>query len=368
MAKEYDFSMYGYPSIYKNMERKLHVYFTEPERGINENTGILLLIPGFGGNSQSNVYKKMRNVFADKHNLVVVQCDYFGWEFMQKPNNITLNISKDSLLQIFTAKEVNYIFKDNNYFERLIEICGKYGFSITCDEKLNEDLSNFNDMGLMQAIDNVTAVITVIEIIKDNNYKFDEGKIIAYGHSHGAYLAYLCNAFTKDLFTLIIDNSAWLFPAYLKSDRYVNTYYNNVLITTKYSYLAKDIDYDEEILNLEFLYQNFENRCTIVCYHGTDDNLISNIDKEKFGKNINCFIYREVSFDKVDGEIFKNTNHGLGSDHLKLFDYTMEKYKFNFDNGKTLELDTVEYNTNIRRYCIDYINKVPRLKIANISV
>lgn len=368
MAKEYDFSMYGHPSIYKNMERKLHVYFTEPERGINENTGILLLIPGFGGNSQSNVYKKMRNVFADKHNLVVVQCDYFGWEFMQKPNNITLNVSKDSLLQIFTAKEVNYIFKDNNYFERLIEICGKYGFSITCDEKLNEDLSNFNDMGLMQAIDNITAVITVIEIIKDNNYKFDEGKIIAYGHSHGAYLAYLCNAFTKDLFTLIIDNSAWLFPAYLKSDRYVNTYYNNVLITTKYSYLAKDIDYDEEILNLEFLYQNFENRCTIVCYHGTDDNLISNIDKEKFGKNINRFIYREVSFDKVDGEIFKNTKHGLGSDHLKLFDYTIEKYKFNFDNGKTLELDTVEYNTNIRRYCIDYINKVPRLKIANISV
>ncbi|WP_025640822.1 hypothetical protein [Schnuerera ultunensis] len=114
--------------------------------------------------------------------------------------------------------------------------------------------------------------------------------------------------------------------------------------------------------------ENFENRCTIVCYHGTDDNLISNIDKEKFGKNINCFIYREVSFDKVDGEIFKNTKHGLGSDYLKLFDYTMEKYKFNFDNGKTLELDTVEYNTNIRRYCIDYINKVPRLKIANISV
>ena len=78
MAKEYDFSMYGHPSIYKNMERKLHVYFTEPEEGINEYTGILLLIPGFGGNSKSNVYKKMRNIFADKYNLVVVQCDYFG--------------------------------------------------------------------------------------------------------------------------------------------------------------------------------------------------------------------------------------------------------------------------------------------------
>ncbi len=58
MAKEYDFSMYGHPSIYNPRERKLHVYFSEPNGGINGNTGIFLLIPGFGGNSQSNVYKK----------------------------------------------------------------------------------------------------------------------------------------------------------------------------------------------------------------------------------------------------------------------------------------------------------------------
>lgn len=25
----------------------------------------------------------MRNKFADEKNLVTVQCDYFGWEFMQ---------------------------------------------------------------------------------------------------------------------------------------------------------------------------------------------------------------------------------------------------------------------------------------------
>jgi len=287
---------------------------------------------------------------------------------MQSPNNIQFNLSKDDLSKVFTDREINYIFKDNNYFGRLIEICGRYGFSINCHEKLNENLSNFNDMGLMQAIDNLTAVITVMEIIKDNNFKFNEGKIIAYGHSHGAYLAYLCNAFSKKLFTLIIDNSAWLFPAYLKSDRYVNTYYNNVLLTTKFSYLAKNIDFDEQILNLEFLYKNFDNQCTIVCYHGTEDDLISNVDKKKFGENINHFIYREISLDKVDGEIFKNAKHGLGSDHLKLFDYTMEKGKFNFDDKKIIELNTIEYSTDTKKYCIDYNNKVPRLRVINLSV
>ena len=367
MAKEYDFYMYGHPSIYSNnSERKLHVYFTEPEKGVNKKTGILLLIPGFGGNSQSNVYKKMRKIFADKHNLVVIQCDYFGWEFMQTPSNIKLNISKDKLSNVLSSKEIDYIFKDSDYFERLIEILGNYGLSITINEHLNENLSNFNDMGLMQTIDNITAVIAVIEIIKDNNYNFNEGKIIAYGHSHGAYLAYLCNAFTKNLFTLIIDNSAWLLPAYLKSDRYVNKYYNNVLITTRFSYLAKNIDYDEEILNLEFVYKKFDNQCNIICYHGTDDDLISSVDKRKFGQGINNFIYKEITLDKVDGEIFKNNKHGLGSDHIKLFDYTMEENKFDFCNDKIIELDIVEYNTRIRKYIIDYINKVPRLSIEKL--
>lgn len=45
----------------------------------------------------------------------------------------------------------------------------------------------------------------------------------------------------------------------------------------------------------------------------------------------------------------------------------MEKGKFNFDDRKIIELGSVEYNTNLRRYCIDYSNKVPRLKITNIS-
>ena len=72
MAKEYDFCMYGHPSIYKPKERKLKIYFSEPESGVNENTGILLLIPGFGGNANSNVYKKMRDYFSDEYNLVVV--------------------------------------------------------------------------------------------------------------------------------------------------------------------------------------------------------------------------------------------------------------------------------------------------------
>lgn len=72
MAKEYNYEMFGQPSIYSSKERKLNIYFSEPEDGINEETGIILFIAGFGGNANSNVYKKMRSVFADKYNLVTI--------------------------------------------------------------------------------------------------------------------------------------------------------------------------------------------------------------------------------------------------------------------------------------------------------
>lgn len=36
----------------------INIYMYEPDNGINEDTGILLFIAGFGGHSNSNVYKK----------------------------------------------------------------------------------------------------------------------------------------------------------------------------------------------------------------------------------------------------------------------------------------------------------------------
>ena len=49
---------------------------------VNENTGMLVLIPGYGGNIDSHVFRKMREVFAEQYNFITVQCDYFGNRFM----------------------------------------------------------------------------------------------------------------------------------------------------------------------------------------------------------------------------------------------------------------------------------------------
>ena len=372
MAKSYDFQMFGHPSIYSRNSRKLKVYFSEPDTGVNEDTGILLLIAGFGGNANSNVYKKMRNTFADKYNLITIQCDYFGWEFMQGANNVSLNIDRTKLGKYFGKEEVDYIYKDENIFTRLMEVCNANKINITARENLNESLDNYNDMGLIQSIDNISAVISVIEIVIDNGYEFNKDKIILYGHSHGAYLSYLANAFAPDMFSLLIDNSSWLFPVYLKSNRYVNTSYGNSRLSVEFDYLAKNSDYDEEILNVASLYRKFNNQCDIICYHGTNDNLISHREKIVLKEIINNFNYNEIDDGKVDNKIFKSTQHGLGADFLELFDFTIKDFKFESNNKQFIEKlikkhKDVFYETEKNIYRITYEDIVPILSIESKS-
>lgn len=363
MAKEYNYEMYGQPSMYTLKERKLNVYFSEPDNGINEDTGILLLIAGFGGNANSNVYKKMRNTFADRYNLVTIQCDYFGWEFMQGASNISLNVNRNQLQKYFKREEIDYICKDKNIFSRLMEIASNNKINISAKESLNECLDNYNDMGLIQAIDNISAVISVMEVVKDNGYSFNENKIILYGHSHGAYLSYLCNAFAPNMFSLLIDNSSWLFPAYLKSNRYLNNMYGNSILSVEFEYLARTLEYDEEILYLPSLYEKLENQCEIICYHGTNDNLISHKDKIVLDKIIKNFKYNEIDDKKVDNKVFKSTQHGLGADFLELFDYTINNYDFEFKNKNNRENTNVIYKTKKNKYLVDYNCIVPVLHL-----
>lgn len=88
MASEMEVFISAQDSIYVpggggNKQRRLRVVFSIPEMGINAKTGILCLIPGYGDCIDSRVYHKMRTQFADEYNMAVLQCDYFGIQYMQ---------------------------------------------------------------------------------------------------------------------------------------------------------------------------------------------------------------------------------------------------------------------------------------------
>ena len=372
MAIQHEVEFISQNSVYykvkQDKERKIKTYYSLPSNGVNEDTGILLFIAGFGANSNSNIYKKMRNKFADEYNLVTIQCDYFGWEFMQGYNEIKApKIDKD-IFDMFTKNEINEFFVNNKLdFNKFLEIAAHYNIILELEANGNENSKNFNDMGIMQAIDNITAVLSVINTLNNNGYIFNKKKIISYGHSHGAYLSYLCNAFAPTLFSLIIDNSSWLYPRYMHDTRILYNTIGQIDMKVRFDYLAKKIIKDTKILDLKWLYCKFENNCNIISYHGTTDKLISYLDKKEFCNNIKKCKYQEISENKIDNVIFKSTSHGLNADFIKLFEYTMKNEDIKFEKSNSLYLlDEVIFCTEKNKYIINYCDLIPKISISKI--
>ena len=291
-----------YPKILKGeneIDREFTLYMYEPDDGINEDTGILLLIAGFGGHSNSNVYKKMRRVFANKYNLITIQCDYFGFEFMQ-------------------------------------------------GEIKEESIYNFCDMSFLQAMDNIYTTLYAIDYAMSKSDKINFKKIIIYGNLHGAYLAHLCNSYSG-IFTHILDNSSWLYPKYLSHYRRIIKEDNILNI----KYLAGEIlGNNNQFLKLSFLYENFKNNCVIKAYHGINDILTKYEDKEKiFGAGyIDCIELIKVSI--PDNNVFFSTKHSLGADYLKIFElfydnlYFEKEHKFSMLDELIFEYGNIQLNIN----------------------
>lgn len=356
MSKEYEIEVYGQISLYGQKNRKFKIYFSEPEKGVNKETGILNIIAGYGGDSNSKVYKKIRKNFADKYNLIVIQCDYLGYEFLNNKNQDII-LKTDNIKEEISHEDLKSINGDLNKLFKLN--LKKYEF----DAVLKEDYDNLNDMGLVQAMDNLLSIKVVMDILEENKLDFNKRKIISYGHSHGAYLSYLCNIFAPKLFSAIIDNSAYVYPIYLEEPRTAIMKYKHGYIY--YNYLISKIVFDKEIYKLNNLYSQFKNECKIISFHGENDNMITLNDKIKFLKEIDNMEVEVIDENRIDKEVFYSSNHGLDADFIKLFDYVWNKYDLTSKKEKGV-FTNVEYKTINYKYWVNNDYGIPKLSYEKL--
>lgn len=372
MAQNYDIQIPAHPSIYLNddaaaPERQLKIYFSAPDAGVNADTGLLLFIAGFGAASLSKVYQKMRRQFADDYNLVTIQCEYFGSEFMNDPNSMDLDV--DDLRQVYSAEDMAAVLQSDHPYQTAMLLASKYNHRpLFLAHFPEENLSNFNDMGIMQALDNVSAVLAVMRVLTENQLSFNQNKIIIYGHSHGAYLGYLCNAFAPHLFSHLLDNSAWVFPMYLLQYRTLLVF--NLVAQAEFRlqthYFAKSQDYDRELLWLTSLYEKFNNHCQIIAYHGAGDELAALVDKQTFTRSVAGLDLRVVDENTLAsmGDVFLTTEHGLGADFLQMF--AMIEPEIQPRESSPPPCEIVTYSTSRARYLIDYRQGLPRLTVRSM--
>ncbi len=309
----------GQMSLIDPQPRTMDVYYSMPDEP-NEKTGLLVLVPGFGANCNSNVYQKMRRVFADRYNLYVIQCEYFGSKFMQSPTTRNLVEFADSI-----PREIVSNFSDDpesNY--NLLD-----GLTLRSIVRLGETKSDYAEMGVVQATDLLISIKEFINFLETENKPVNRKCIIGYGNSHGAYLLYLCNGLMPNCFSDIIDVSAWLYPAYINKPRFhfsITGSFPYITYETEYRYLISKMTIDSEIYDLNEYYKGINNITQIYSFHGTDDELIPLEEKIAFLSGITNSSIEVIGKNRVDNMIFKSTTHGVGADFLKLFDYVMCRY------------------------------------------
>lgn len=361
MSKEYAITVYGQPSLDTPADRTLTIYFGEPENGVNEQTGLLLLISGYGGTVDSNIYKKMRSLFADQYNLVTIQCDYFGNQFMQEPDK-DIQIPMECLQQHFSQEQIQSLF--NNYQENEPLLYNKtFRFPVT----FAETLENYNDMGPTQAMDQLIALKVVSDILEQNNYTFNKRKVIAYGQSHGAYLAHLCNCYMPNIFSAIIDNSSYIRPYFLTHTRDFELNAPHFTIIKEISYLASRIENDIQLFDLSYLYKKFNNTANIIAFQGSDDNMTTPKDKQQWLSAIPNSHYEYIDTSRIDHHIFHSTLHGMDADFIQLFSYVHNNYVLESKNN-CLQFKENFINTENFTYHISTEDGIPVMYKTEVPV
>lgn len=352
------------PSVYSRKKIKnrrcLDIQYSIPSSGINEDTGFCMYIAGFRGHANTNIAKKMRRVFSDKYNLVVIQCDYFGSKFMQKPNKL---MPQNKHMEYFTKEELIKIYKKGSFnIDNFLKVCENYELKMKLREDLSEENEEeFNEMGLMQAMDNITALLSVMKKLADNGYKFNSKKIIFHGNSHGAYLCHLCNILMPNFISLIIDNSGWIYPQHINEDRRALLIQaGKTKIKVVFDYIARHIIDDHQIIDLSYLYSQYINKAHVIAYHGEGDNIITLEEKKKFCEELPKTVFYEVNKDNLDNFIFTNTSHGMGANFINLFDHVMNNLDFEFEKSVDFKVPDNQYLESEKyKYIFNYDSDIP---------
>ncbi|MBF0197894.1 MAG: DUF2920 family protein, partial [Planctomycetes bacterium] len=221
----------------------------------------------------------------------------------------------------------------------------------------------FDEMGIMQALDNITAVRAISDRLESQKVSFNKNKIFVFGNSHGAYLSYLCNGLAPGLFSLLIDSSAYLNPEFLNRSFHFSI--DGVDVAMGWPKLLTQINRDSEICNIESFYSSITNTAHIVAFHGVDDKFLPSSHKKQFCGSVPHCIFNEITEDKVDGKIFKSTEHGAAH-YTRLFTHALEDFSLSFD-GHQGELRPFKHQTKLYDYHIDYSNAVPDFQATSLT-
>lgn len=347
---EKKFSLLPHPDLELGLERKPIDYFlTFPDSEINEDTGLILVIPGFNHRADTEYHQnKLRPYLVNKYNCIAVGINYFGIkiECREIDNNI-LNVYipdnrrfANSVYDMFgiPADDIltnNIIHLDT--LTRMLKARGikKLGPEFAVELRYRSDADVYQSFGLLPAID---CIQVLGEILK--TYAINKKRLIAFGSSYGGYISLLLGKFAPQTFSAIVDVSgfvktrlALISPNDVRFEK--RSYGNMNGIEFPVNYYSPWTITDEDspyyfsdshrcIRNLMMNEHITDTKTKYHIFHSVEDSFIPIKEKDKLvammtdrGVRVS---YRRVGHSDIDGRLFKTLEHGMEASLRGVFD------------------------------------------------
>ena len=384
---------------------------------VKEAKALLVIIPGLGADSDSGYRAHLMRTMAENYDVACISVDY---HCIGNRPQIGAKIGLDDLDRAILTKELAKIgitlpidLKIVDNYDKTSVLLKSLSEEITIRKEsgvLPDDFSldismtmlptknEYQNFGIMQALDVLNAVLYTKKNICDQ--KFKNIPVVMVGSSHGGYLAHMCAKIAPWLVDGVIDNSSyaiflWKLIGFGKEIDFTrffgcgtgNLYENlNLYFCDKTYWTLNDkspyyfSDAREEIrniLNLDHLnVQSGYKKPIYVSYHCTYDNetapakdkteLYEALKNLKFDATLHMI--KDES--EVDGKFIKSLTHGMGMSYKLLLQRelpgVMKKILSKKDKKDGIDEKCIEYKCGDLLYKFSEVSDQIRLEVTNI--
>jgi len=384
---------------------------------VKEAKALLVIISGFGEDSDSGYRAHLMRTMAENYDVACISVDY---HCIGNRPQIGAKIGLDDLDRAILTKELAKIgitlpidLKIVDNYDKTSVLLKSLSEEITIRKEsgvLPDDFSldismtmlptknEYQNFGIMQALDVLNAVLYTKKNICDQ--KFKNIPVVMVGSSHGGYLAHMCAKIAPWLVDGVIDNSSyaiflWKLIGFGKEIDFTrffgcgtgNLYENlNLYFCDKTYWTLNDkspyyfSDAREEIrniLNLDHLnVQSGYKKPIYVSYHCTYDNETAPAkDKTELYealKNLkfDATLHMTKDESEVDGKFIKSLTHGMGMSYKLLLQRelpgVMKKILSKKDKKDEINEKCIEYKCGDLLYKFSEVSDQIRFEVTNI--
>ena len=337
-------------------------WITAPADGLNNSTGLVVFLPGYGMPGDGVYPRKFRTFISDKYNCCVASVHVnkcFEFKNAQPAPDFYKNI------KLHYGEHGVAISSSMNGYDLVVAIMRKINQrGINClhpDCFFNVVNDEHNSFGLYPAIDALNVTNDAI-----NRFGLNKGRVFSLGSSYGGYIAGLMLKIAPNTFRMLIDNSG-----FVNSDDDLNALYgiNGLSVegvkiafhySNRWSDNPKSINYYSDscrevrdLLNINHVKQSETN---LFGYHSKYDRLIGYSKKQKLIEvYANKVKYTQIIIDEkdLDGILYKSLDHGMNASLRRMFEVSYEEY-----SDRSIKINCVtdfDLHSKIELQCSDKV-------------